>query len=144
MKTVQAYTFTPLYDEVEDRVKLIVNYQDFENRVEFMITRRFMIKLIPTLEDFYTAQYGKSQDNIIIDKNNNEFISKTKAEDISFYKKDELLLTEVNISLEKPYTILQFKSSNITAVGGFDAISLDAFIKNLIKSIPKLEWGVLF
>ena len=39
-KTILANTFTPLYDELEDRIRIVVNYQDIQNRIDFVITRK--------------------------------------------------------------------------------------------------------
>ncbi len=142
MQTIQANTFTPLYDEVEDRIRLIVNYQDFQNRIDFMITRRFMVKLIHSMQDFYSLYYDgikKNQEQTI-----EKLVSKTQTEDISFYKKDEVLLLEVKLSFDDPFTIVEFKGKTVTAVSKVNAFVLDALIKNLIKSIPKYDWGLYF
>ena len=51
-KVISAQTFTPVYDELEDRIRLSVNYQDVNNRIDFLITRNLIINLLPSIEEF--------------------------------------------------------------------------------------------
>ena len=44
-KIVSALVFTPLYDQLEDRIRLVINYSDYDNRIDIMITRNFILDL---------------------------------------------------------------------------------------------------
>ncbi len=142
MHSVIAKTFTPFYDEIEDRIKLIVNYQNFNNRVDLMITRKFIIKLIPSLEEFYSLYYKNSINTV--NNDSNKFFSPTQIEDISLYQKENLLLTEVNVNFNNGITNMEFKTSSVTVVSAFNQQTLHAFISNLKNSIPKIGWGIGF
>lgn len=64
--TVAAHTFTTLYSELEDRLRLIINYADYSKRIDFWITRAFLLKLAPSWEEYSyrysTAQMSNSSD----------------------------------------------------------------------------------
>lgn len=42
-KEIVGTTFTPLYNPIEDRICLVINYQDPYARADFMITRSFTL-----------------------------------------------------------------------------------------------------
>jgi hypothetical protein len=67
-KEIIAQTFTPIYDEVEDRIRVVINYQDIMNRVDYMITRKFILNIIPTIDEFILKHYS---DHIDIENNLN-------------------------------------------------------------------------
>jgi hypothetical protein len=48
---IKAQTFTPMYSQSEDRIRLVINYADYSNRIDLWLTRAFLLKLIPTIED---------------------------------------------------------------------------------------------
>jgi hypothetical protein len=47
---INGKTFTAQYDMREDRIKLILNYADPAERIDFMITRAMFLKLVPAFE----------------------------------------------------------------------------------------------
>ena len=62
-KTIYIQTLTPLYDKVEDRIRLSINYQDIANRIDLMITRAFILQLLPIFEEFIYKHYPESIDD---------------------------------------------------------------------------------
>ena len=142
MTKILAQTFTPVYDEIEDRIKLIVNYQDFHNRVELMITRKFTIQLVPMLEEFYEKHYGDLQKSSSHNGNFKKYTSKTSYEDILLYKKRPLLLHGVKLLYKKPYTIANFKTESNLIVTQFNREALAVFTLRLKRAIPQAGWGL--
>ena len=57
---IVARQFTPVYDEFEDRIRLIVNI-NYPNRYDFWITRAFLIKILDRIRDFIDID-GISED----------------------------------------------------------------------------------
>ena len=147
MKKIVAKSFTTLYDEVEDRIRLIVNYQDFNNRVDFMITRKFTIELLPTLEEFYHSHYGEITIEYNINKKktfDKKLLEKTQVEDIKLYQKNSILLKEVKLYFKQPLTVIEFKSMSVTVVATFNINTLKIFILNFRNAIPIVGWGIGF
>ena len=112
MQTIEAKTFTVFYDEQEDRLRLVVNYQDFEKRYDFMITRAFTIKIIPSLEKFILDNIDIEEDKVYSRASYNR---KTDNSDLILYKKREGLLKGLNIShlKNKQKVVLNLKSNDI-------------------------------
>jgi len=149
-KILIAKTFTPIYDELEDRIRLIVNYQDMPNRVDFMITRNFVIKLIPSIDDYIfkyyddiaiTEQTVSSSANTNTKSNN---ISKTDKTDLSFLHTGDKLLTSINLSYHpnSKKTTIKFYSKDVEAKATLDSYNFQQIIKIIKKTIPNFKWGI--
>ena len=149
MRTITANTFTSLYDNIEDRLRLVINYQDIENRVDFMITRAFAINLIPAAEEFIDNYYKDEiypENNLTVSSqdNTNNLVSKTDNVNLEFLRTTEELLLELNFSFNKEtkQTVLTFKSKNILVGSTFDAQTISQTFKIIKSSIPFIGWGI--
>jgi hypothetical protein len=145
-KNILAKTFTPSYDRVEDRIRVCINYQDLENRVDFMITRAFIINLIPAAEEFALKNHSNPYLPDVEEKSQNEnnSFSKTDGVNLELFKTEDELLREINFSYnsEKKVTTVTFTSKNVVATTLLDD-TLFSQVFNLIKSaIPFIEWGI--
>lgn len=149
-KDIIAKTFTPVYDEIEDRLRVVINYEDMANRIDFMITRNFILNLIPSAEDYMTKYYGVTEfeQNVQIQneqaKDKERSFSKTDGANFELLKTDEALLREVNFSFDQKTknTVLRFSGKNISASVVVNADMLQQ-IFNVIKSaIPYIRWGI--
>jgi hypothetical protein len=60
-EVVLAKTFTFQYDGREDRIKMTINYASPEHRMDFFITRSFLLRLFPVIEEIFIkyADSGK-------------------------------------------------------------------------------------
>jgi len=150
-KTVAANTFTPLYDELEDRIRLVVNYQDIQNRVDFMITRSFILNLIPTAEEFIQKHYSDVafvQDSVTplknIDTKTEETLSGTDGVNLELLRTSEELLIEVNFSFDSntKQTVVTLSSKNRVAKAILDSSSLSQTFELIKASIPYIRWGI--
>lgn len=152
-KNILAKTFTPLYDETEDRLRVVINYQDIHSRVDFMITRNFILNLIPTAEEFILKQYGdisSSPQLMVVPKkeemqsNKNNTLSPTDHVNLELLRTSEELLTEVNFSfnLSTKQTIVTFNSKNIVSKSALDASSLVQIFQVIKSAIPYIKWGI--
>jgi hypothetical protein len=148
-KNIAANTFTPLYDEVEDRLRVVVNYQDMQNRVDFMITRNFILNLSPAAEEFIAKYY---ENNALVHHNNpstvqqdtNQFISKTDTVNLELLRTNEELLLEVNFTFHTNtnQTTVTFSSKNIVAKALLDASTLSQTFQIIKSAIPYIKWGI--
>lgn len=146
-KNITAKTFTPIYDELEDRLRLVVNYQDIYNRVDFMITRNFILNLIPTAEEFMARHYG------VVDfeatpqlETNDKVMSKTDNVNLELLRTNDDLLLEVNFSFDinSKRTILTLSSKNIVANADLDGFMLSQIFQVIKSAIPYIRWGISY
>jgi len=149
MKNIIANTFTPIYDQVEDRIRLVINYQDIQNRVDFMITRAFMLNLIPATEEFMYKHYP--DENMVDDftltsdksVNDDTSVSKTDNVNLELLRTSEELLIEVNFSFDinTKQTVITFRSENIIARAAFDVKTMGQTLDVIKSAIPYIKWG---
>ncbi|HIP54281.1 MAG TPA: hypothetical protein EYH11_02275 [Sulfurimonas autotrophica] len=148
MEKIIANTFTPLYDAVEDRILLIINYEDINNRVDFMITRSFLLKILPSMEEFMFRHYGleESQSNTSSTAGTASTPKKSTPTDfanLELFAKEKELLQEVNFTYNEKnqQTILRLSSKKSSVVASLEYSMLES-VKNAIKkAIPHFEWG---
>lgn len=150
-KNITANTFTPLYDELEDRIRVAINYQDIHNRVDFMITRNFILNLIPSAEEFMTNHYGMLDFKIaakadINENTQNKSVSKTDNVNLDILRTSEELLLEVNFSFDKDskQTLLILSSKNIVARASLDSFMLQQIFQVIKSAVPNIRWGISY
>ncbi len=158
---VEAEKFTAWYDAVEDRLRLAVNIDTPDARVDFWITRRLFLSIISQLEDFADPksigvdkddvykriEKGMPSPKVADEKNSNSDSVSSKNDDNS---KDILkdtkvsLLRAMNISWNKKKgrVSLVLVSDDYEAESNLDTVSMTAFIKMLLIQAPTVEWGI--
>ena len=151
IKEVVAKTFTPVYDEIEDRIRLVINYQDIQNRIDFMITRSFIINLIPSVDDFTLKHYASDYTDIdnmkvSINTNNNEnkAVNRTDGVNLELLRTEEELLLEINLSYDASTknTLLTFTSKNKKANCALDSKTIKQVFDTIKSAIPNFKWGI--
>jgi hypothetical protein len=158
IQAIFATTFTPLYDELEDRIRLSVNYQDINNRIDFMLTRKFIIKMIPTIDDFIDKFYPALRDEMDGEQFTSAASSPTKPQeaqtqskidptdrtDLNLLKKEGVLLREIKLSFnpDTKKSVLLLISKDRAAQATLDAQSLYKIVGIIKKSIPNYAWGI--
>lgn len=149
-REIIAKTFTPIYDELEDRIRLVVNYQSHNQRIDFMITRSFILQLIPTLEEYIEKHYATvafednttqvQQYNPSLEQN----LSQTDSTDLQLYQMPEELLIKLDLSylLQTKETLLVLSSAKSSSPIQLSESILRTFLKTLKSSIPYSLWGI--
>lgn len=149
-KIIIGNTFTPLYDTIEDRMRLVINYEDIDNRRDIMITRSFIIDLIPAIDDFILQHYGDNlieEDYFSIDSSqrlSTQNITNTDTANLQLYHKRDELISKIDISYDKAsqnstITIIT-KDSMVKSV--LNEIMLEQFLKSIKRKIPYFLWGI--
>jgi len=144
-KNITAKTFTPIYDELEDRLRLVVNYQDIYNRVDFMITRNFILNLIPSAEEFMARHYGAVDFEIAPQvETKDKITSKTDNVNLELLRTSEELLLEVNFSFDinSKQTTMTLSSGNMVASASLDSFMLSQIFQVIKSAIPYIRWGI--
>ena len=151
MKNISANTFTPIYDKIEDRLRLVINYQDIQNRVDFMITRSFILNLIPAAEEFIDKYYT---DKLLVQNSSREPLQEKKSDGLSqtdgvnleLLRTNEELLLEVNFSFNSntQQTIVTFSSKHNIAKAVLDATTMQQTFSVIKLAIPNIKWGISY
>ena len=132
-------TFTCRYDAREDRLLLTLNYQDIEKRVDFWITRSFLMKLIPIFFD-YTVQESQSTQP-----------SFSKDEQLPTDTTTYLLMQQLPLMLESidfqpmkygTRVVLKNLEKSLFYEAKLDQNLMKNFVNLILKSVPKYEWGI--
>jgi len=164
-KNIIAKTISPRYDNIEDRIRIAINYKDINSRIDFMLTRSFAIDLLSSLEE-YIHKYYPDEDvysqSEAFKENNNKFskkitsvkqndevlkkrISRTNMEDFQLYKSTEDLLMSVklNYNKETKHTkMVLISKENHKAVLDENIIIFKQIVESIKKSIPNIKWGI--
>jgi len=155
-KNIMIQTITPIYDEIEDRIRLTINYQETQNRIDLMITRSFILKLLPTIEEYIYKHYPDTlEDEVLIQVENNTTsndkiknennLEKTNMEDLALFQSTEDLLITIHLRYDQNTTNTTFEfvsKQNHKASISCDVQTLQN-INNSIKNVlPKMSWGI--
>lgn len=151
IKQIDAKTFTPKYDEQEDRLRVVVNYEDAQNRVDFMITRAFVLKLFPILDEYMIKYYTQESEIPVVTQEAMQKQTQTdNATNVTDNVNLELLKTDNELLLEVSFTyrptskstIVKFKSQNVEVSAALDAVSMRQIFSMIKSVIPFFSWGI--
>lgn len=145
-RNITAQTFTPSYDTLEDRIRLSINYQDIGNRVDFMITRSFILNLLPTADEFMAEHLGviNTPAPQTQTQTKDESLSQTDAVNLELLRTSDELLLEVHFSFkaDTQKTLITFSSLNTAAQIDLDAFMFSQIFRVIKAAIPRIKWGI--
>ena len=159
-KQIIISTFSPTYDMNEDRIRISLNYKDLYNRIDMMLTRSFLLKVLPSIEEFIYKHYPEEhiEDTMPLEQNfqpakftkmqkqnKSSCLSPTNVDDLELYKGIEDLLWTLNLSFDAntKLTTLSLESKNKhKATLGCDIYTLKNILKSLKQAIPTHIWGI--
>lgn len=143
-KTLKIETITPRYDVVEDRIRLSFNHQNMQSRTDFMLTRKFILKLVPSYDEYIFKVYPDSIEkmNTTTMKNKNTRIynhSKFEA-----YQNNAMILHGIEFTFltKDKLTLLKFYSKNVEATVTLNYLELNKLIQLIKSTIPYFDWGI--
>ena len=151
MKNINAISFTPKYDELEDRIRISINYDDFQNRVDLMLTRSLTIKLFPVFDEYILKFYDSEITPLTQSKNNikekilkEDSTSITDNSNLELYKQEDELLIEVKFSYIKntKQSVVKFLSKDSEVTAQLDLNSIKQIFTIIKSSIPFFTWGI--
>lgn len=137
---MEVFQIKSKYDSLEDRLLLTLNYEIEAERIDFWITRSFLLKLIPIFFDF--TQHAIST----IEDSEPQTPSRDKPTDSSLYlltQKTPMLLESVDFSKVAQGTKMVFKNSEkgIFCEAVLDDSMMKKVVMLILNSAPKYEWG---
>jgi phosphopantetheine adenylyltransferase len=129
-----AKQFTPVYDEREDRVRLIFNI-NYPTRYDMWITRNFLIKLIYSLSDYIIEEEQTAQQNQQSQEKNTIYLPVNKNVELL----ESFQITPINNSIY----LVRFSDNNTTIEAYLSKNDLSKLLKALINA-TKNTWGISF
>lgn len=144
LTVIKALTFTPMYSQSEDRIRLVINYADYNNRIDLWLTRAFLLKLIPSIEDCLDQFDTTPSNSSIQQQTEQKAQSQTDAPTLSMTEKEGFLVHTVDITYHKEAQqfTLAFKTSDHQVVSTLNAPLLRTILKSIFTAIPKIDWGI--
>jgi hypothetical protein len=141
---IKAQTFTPMYSQSEDRIRLVINYADYSNRIDLWLTRAFLLKLIPTIEDCLDQYDIAPLNSDIQQQTDKDAQSQTDAPMLAMTEKEGYLVQSVDITYHKEshYFSLTLKTNKRHVSSTLTAPLLRTLLKSIFNAIPKIDWGI--
>lgn len=143
-KTIPIEQFTCSYDNKEDRIRVAINYQDAVKRVDFWITRSFLLRLLPAFAKFGSTQSQMDMANDGLNSHANDTKpTPTDNSMLELTKKEPILLENVSFSKNGETVILSFSSpSTPQYIATLTPHGVDSLAQLLIKTAPTYDWGI--
>ena len=166
-KEVIAETFTPFYDPTEDRIKLVINYQSADKRIDFMITRAFIINFVPAFDDYLLQYYPQEalssqkkssslktaqaitetyndKESHPQQKEESKMLTATDNVNMQLFTQEPELLIKIDFIYDKnsKNTTLIFSSTKSTATAALTYLMMEQLIGTIKTAIPNFSWGI--
>ena len=144
-KQLKIQTITPRYDVIEDRIRLTLNYKASQDRMDFMLTRKFILKLLPGYEEYllkvYYEEMQKTKHTTISKNKNTRLNDHSTLEE--YQRKAELLLgTQFSFISKNKLTLLKLQSQHSEATATLTYEDLSNLVEVIKSAIPYFDWGV--
>jgi len=136
---IEAKTYTCHYIDKEDRLLLTINYQDIEKRIDFWITRAFLVKLLPYFFDYVMVEKEETTNNAQSTKpTDNSTFALTQQKPILLESIDFEALDNNGMKI-----VLKNLEKNIYCVAVLDKNRFKSFVELLTKTAPTFDWGIV-
>jgi len=134
-KVITAKQFSSIYDEKEDRIRLIINL-NYPDRYDLWITRKFLIDIMDNVQTYLMNFKAEEKQT-----NNNNY----HQQELPIYESTNtpLILETFNITKRENNFILILKDSNITIQAILTLNELKNFLKLILNPV-KIKWGIWF
>lgn len=168
-KYITATTFTPQYDQIEDRVRVTLNYNTYNTRVDFVLSRNMILQFLPILNQYIDTYYKEFLADEKIDTFEDELLELTQPKvtlkqankkldkstqpkqlaltdnsDLELLKKEDQLLIKIDMTYntDTKSTTLQLHSNETLVKAILDKNSFLNIIKTIKQTIPTYKWGI--
>ncbi len=153
---IQAQKFTFQYDRIEDRLKLLVNYDSIDSRIDFFITRAMLFRLIPAIEQILikgeesTLQnsVNTNEKNISLKTKENRLGTKQKTDHSTMQLLDQervFLLEKVDFQFAPKNSVVTmiFSAKNEPqCVAKLTSENFSQVMNAMIEAVPHTSWGM--
>jgi len=167
---IQIKNLTFSYNPREDRIFFLINHDDFNNRIDFIVTRKKLIELLNGFDDILInyCDNGKlfkelyqNQEPLINTqepKKNNKLNQKDKNNNLNHNKWEknvntkELILTQnkkpiildaISYTNKDNKLVFKYISNNkVYAVSTMDSVIFQQTLSSMMRIIPFVSWGI--
>ncbi len=143
---IQAQTFTFKYDPREDRMILTLNYASNTSRIDFMITRAMILKLIPVIEQILIAKSTPQPQPVT--KKQMPTRGKEEVTDrdmLELMGKNRHLLEKIDFKTFKENSniaMLFFAENTLQAQAVLTPENFSQIMNIMVGSLPHHSWGI--
>ncbi len=140
-----AQSFTFRYNAREDRLVMALNYTSNTARLDLMITRAMVLKLIPVIEKIAIEHHlSISPQRIEPQKNVTSTISKTDTDMLEVMGKTPQLLEKIDFQTLKDgrIVLLFFANGAPVAQAVLTPENFAQIMQVMLQSIPHHSWGI--
>jgi hypothetical protein len=145
---IQAQKFTFAYDGLEDRLKLLINYDSVAHRIDFFITRAMLFRLIPVIEKILiTTQTPAQEDREHLHVNPKRLGEKQKTDTATLQLLQERvnLLEKVDFKYNqkaKMITMIFYAKGEAQCAAQLTAENFSQIMNAMIAAVPHTSWGM--
>jgi len=148
---IEAKTFTFQYDGREDRLKMLINYASPTDRLELFITRAFLLRLIPVIEELFIKKRVEHKQPAAPNPGaSSKPLSKNEtATDRATLKLLEtpsaLLLDKLDFNLHENPSVISltfYSNGESVARSQMPMKAFSQIVKVMMSAVPHIQWGV--
>ena len=157
---IVAKTITFKYNPLEDRIEVILNYNNFESRLDLMMSRKLLLRFLALSENIF-IKHGYQTNSVNINstneaknvkkldvkptKNLRKHETKVDVASMALAKKQSLLLNKVEfmyIAKNKLLIINFFVGNELIGKTTLSISQFEQIIGALMRVIPFVDWGI--
>jgi len=158
---IQIKTLTFSYNKREDRIYFLVNHSDFNNRIDFIVTRLKLIELLNGFDDILInhcdngklfKELYKTQEPLSVEKkdesskstNTNRWEKSVSSDDLKFTQnKAPIILDAISYNIKDNQMIFKYISSKkVYAISHIDCEMFQKTLSSMMRVIPFVSWGI--
>jgi hypothetical protein len=147
---IKAQKFTFSYDRTEDRLKMLINYDLPEARIDFFITRVMLMRLIPVIEKILissmTLQESEKSSNHL--PKERRLGSKIATDETTLKLLDEnrvYLLEKIDFQYQaknNTVTLIFSAAGEIKCTAYLTAENFSQVMNGMLSAVPHSSWGI--
>ncbi|RUM65775.1 MAG: hypothetical protein DSZ03_02130 [Sulfurimonas sp.] len=151
---VPAQKFTFQYSRVEDRLKMLINYDSAATRVDFFVTRAMLLQLIPVIEQMF-IKASSSLPQPVVEKTGNLHVNlhrpasvehATDTTTLALLASSEILLLEKVVfawqAHEKQIRLDLYAKGVLQSQAHLNGEQFAAVMHAMMQVVPHSSWGV--
>jgi len=145
LRQIKIKTITPRYDILEDRIRLSLNHNDIQNQIDFMLTRKFILNLLPSYEEYMLKVYNKEmQEKKYNNQKKQQGARLDNHNNLEPYQHNAELLLSIQFSFipKDKLTILKFSTTHTEAIATLNLQDLINVFSLIKSTIPYFDWSV--
>ncbi len=149
---VLAQKFTFEYSSVEDRLKMLINYDSATERIDFFITRAMLFKLIPVIEKLLitfletSSPTAQERDNLHVNLQPPTAPHQTDRATLELLQRQTVyLLEKVDFTWhakKKRVTLLFYAQGVPQCQAVLNGKHFSALMQGMMRAVPHTSWGI--